>query len=1015
MPLPIRTRVRLGIALVLLVAAPCAVHASPDCFGTRYVATTGSDTANACNVQAAPCASIQHAVDMACDNEFVSVAAGDYVGDVLITHPVVVASVGPIYTHITGTGTQDVVRILSSNVTWNSMTVWNTPGVAGIHIGDATHTGLRNINMSNSTFRNNGIGIVLENTGANGTFISFNGVIARNSIANGQPDFGTGILFKGGAGRFRMISGLIHDNDGPGVRIAAPPQGQTNNRFIFVGIEIYNNGIGALGGGTAGIEAHQVTDLTLEGNSFYGHTGPTAAPDDGSIALFDAVSGASVFCNRVHDNDNGLALANGTSNVSVLSNAFYANTGTAVSVDATSAVALGLHENVFNGNATAALANQSATSVDASHSWWGAATGPGGAFAGAGDKVTGAASVAGFIPRADQPVLARRSSNSGWFYPLAACYDTLQGAIDNAAAGALVLVGAGTYFEHVTLSKPLELAGVPGGAGCSASAIDGQQGTTHRPALLVSNVGGVSIHDLTLQNAQHGAACNADSGNETGLDLQNVSASSFARLCLRGNGINEVRVYGDSDDNVFSYFDIDGAALPFNGQACSHVSQYGILVDGGAVCEGGSGATADRNHVDHATIRNVGRALNVRLATGTTITDSSLQAARSPMWDAGAFSAGVTIEAADGTVVRGNTIGNADMVEGVRIAGRPAAACYAAPNDSHGTDIDGNTISATSSAGVHIFRGANDPGTAAGSVIFCNDIHQSGVAILADDTGASAGAPTSVHDNDIHANSIGANDAAVDTLAAAPNWWGAASGPSGAGPGSGDIVTAGVLFSPFLAQPATVDADGDGLSRCQGDCNEANAAIHPGALDACNGFDDNCDGTIDEGFVPQSTTCGVGACQRSGATSCVGGGVQDSCVAGAPVAELCNGIDDDCDGTVDNVALPGPASNLLAQRVDPVTVSITWSSNLTATSSDVVRGGLAALLAAHGNFALAGDVCHPAIVSGTFQDATLPGAGDGFWYLVRGVNCGGHGTFDGGDAGQVGSRDAGIAASGACP
>ncbi len=1015
MSLPIRTRVRLGIALVLLLAARPAVLAAPDCFGTRYVTTTGNDTANACNVQATPCASIQHAVDMACDNENVVVAAGDYVGDVLITHPVTVASVGPIYTHITGTGTTDVVRILSSNVTWNSMTVWNTPGVAGMHIGDAGHTGLRNINLSNATFRNNGIGIVVENTGASGTFIGFNGVIARNSIANGQPDFGTGILIKGGAGRFRMVGGLIHDNDGPGVRIAAPPQGQSNNRFLFVGIEIYNNGIGAAGDGAAGIEAHQVTDLTLEGNSFYGHTGPTAAPNDGSIALFDAVSGASVFCNRVHDNDNGIALVNGTSNVSVLSNAFTSNAGTALSVDASSAVALGLHENVFTGNAVAALANQSATAVDASHSWWGADTGPGGAFVGAGDAVTGAASVANFIARADQPVLARRPSNSGWFFPLAACYDTLQGAIDNTAAGSLILVGAGTYFEHVTLAKPLELAGVPGGTGCSASAIDGVQSALHRPALLVSNVSGVSVHDLTLQNAQHGVACNGDTGNEIGLDLQNVSASTFANLCLRGNGITEVRLYGNSDDNVLSALDVDGATLPFNGQPCAHVSQTGVLVDGGTACEGGPGASADRNRIEHATIRNVARAASVRFATGTTITQSALQAVKSAMWDAGAYSSGVMIEAADGTVVRGNTIGNADMVEGVRVAGRSAAACYSVPNDTHGTTIDGNTISATSVAGVHIFRGAADPGTAAGTVISCNDIHQSGVAILADDTGAAAGTPTSIHDNDIHANSVGANDAAVDALSAAPNWWGAESGPSGAGPGSGDSVSAGVLFAPFLAQPATVDNDGDGLSRCQGDCNEASASIHPGALDLCDGIDDNCDGTVDEGFVPQTTTCGVGACQRSGATVCAGGGVHDSCVAGPPAAELCNGVDDDCDGTVDNVTRPGGAANVVAQRIDPVTVALAWSPNPDATSSDVVRGGLGALLAAAGDFALAGETCHPAIVSGTYQDADLPAAGDGFWYLVRGVNCGGHGTFDGGDPGQVGSRDAGIAASGACP
>jgi len=41
------------------------------------------------------------------------------------------------------------------------------------------------------------------------------------------------------------------------------------------------------------------------------------------------------------------------------------------------------------------------------------------------------------------------------------------------------------------------------------------------------------------------------------------------------------------------------------------------------------------------------------------------------------------------------------------------------------------------------------------------------------------------------------------------------------------------------------DNDGDGFAECAGDCNDAAPAVHPGAADTCNGIDDDCDGVID--------------------------------------------------------------------------------------------------------------------------------------------------------------------------
>ena len=77
----------------------------------------------------------------------------------------------------------------------------------------------------------------------------------------------------------------------------------------------------------------------------------------------------------------------------------------------------------------------------------------------------------------------------------------------------------------------------------------------------------------------------------------------------------------------------------------------------------------------------------------------------------------------------------------------------------------------------------------------------------------------------------------------------------------------------------------------------------PGNDATCDAVDDDCDGHVDEGFAPAATHCGVGVCASSGATSCVGGAVLDSCHQGTPTAAndaSCNGLDDDCDGVVDD-------------------------------------------------------------------------------------------------------------------
>jgi hypothetical protein len=79
----------------------------------------------------------------------------------------------------------------------------------------------------------------------------------------------------------------------------------------------------------------------------------------------------------------------------------------------------------------------------------------------------------------------------------------------------------------------------------------------------------------------------------------------------------------------------------------------------------------------------------------------------------------------------------------------------------------------------------------------------------------------------------------------------------------------------------------------------------------CNGVDDDCDGAIDDDFPSQPTSCGVGACASTGARTCRSGAVVDSCAPGAPPSSTdatCDGRDDDCSGAADEDFTPGPSA-----------------------------------------------------------------------------------------------------------
>lgn len=124
----------------------------------------------------------------------------------------------------------------------------------------------------------------------------------------------------------------------------------------------------------------------------------------------------------------------------------------------------------------------------------------------------------------------------------------------------------------------------------------------------------------------------------------------------------------------------------------------------------------------------------------------------------------------------------------------------------------------------------------------------------------------------------------------------------------------------FVEDPSG-DWDGDGYTELQGDCDDTSALVYPGAQEICDQRDNDCDGEPDEiedldddSFVVDAPTWygdddgdGYGtdsyiitACIQPLGFAAVSGDCDDTRPSVFPGAtEYCGGIDDDCDGLID--------------------------------------------------------------------------------------------------------------------
>jgi len=168
----------------------------------------------------------------------------------------------------------------------------------------------------------------------------------------------------------------------------------------------------------------------------------------------------------------------------------------------------------------------------------------------------------------------------------------------------------------------------------------------------------------------------------------------------------------------------------------------------------------------------------------------------------------------------------------------------------------------------------------------------SGASSMSGGAGGAGGAPVT---------------SSVSGVGAAP---GSVSSGSGAGGAIAASTSSGGGCQPGTVMPCYGGAPGTlGVGVCHaggqfcapdGQWGPCLGEVTPSA-EVCNGLDDDCNAKSDDGFGV--LVCGIGACENS--VSACQGGKPGICTPLSPLPETCDGIDNDCDGIADNGCTTG--------------------------------------------------------------------------------------------------------------
>ena len=344
-------------------------------------------------------------------------------------------------------------------------------------------------------------------------------------------------------------------------------------------------------------------------------------------------------------------------------------------------------------------------------------------------------------------------------------YLTIQAAINGAGVGDTINVLAGTYNERLNVNKSLTLLGAQTGADPTGP------GARTNPALesVVTEAGLSTPNPDVLVEIPSGVTDVVLDGFTLLGDPTNPTADTSTVRCW--------------DDNL---------AISNN------------IIDGwhGVLYKGNDSLTVNQNRI---TVNKGGVIVQPSAATNVTISGNTFALGASPATDAqGVYMTGVNgAEISENRFtgfpnagIKGSNLTDIDVTGNTLVDNKDGVSFWGTTTF---VDITKNDINLCTRYGISI-KGQD-------ITIDCNRIANSGERGVNIDRHVIDTERVSLEGNNISGNAssgVYASAAATATMGvtAENNWWGAADGPSGIGPGSGDAVHGNVDYDPFLTSPS---------------------------------------------------------------------------------------------------------------------------------------------------------------------------------------------------------------------